>query len=463
MMEIPIVNGIYTDAGADFRVSYPVNMRPVAVATGISAYYLRPCDGITHLSDGPGNDRGGINWNGRHIRVMGRYLVEISAEGRVSRLGDVGDGGQCSFDYGFDRLAIAAGGKLHYLQGSTLTTVTDPDAGTVKDLIWVDGYYLLTDGEYLIVTELNDPTSINPLKYGSSEVDPDPVLGVLKLRNEPHALNRYTIEVFENAGGAGFPFARINGAQITRGVAGTHAATVWNDAIAFVGGGRNEAVSVYLGANAQTTRIATDEVDRILAGYSAAQLSECIVESKVDGGENCLLVHLPGETLCYDATASSGIGQPVWFVLRSSGRYRGRNLVHVDGRWYVGDTWSPELGYLDDRDGRHFGADVPWEFATPVLYNGGKSGIIHRLELTGLTGRAPFGLDPTVTTAHSHDGATWSQEWPARTGRLGERDARVCWFGLGMIRHWRVQRFSGRSSARFTVARLDAEVEPLSV
>ena len=78
---------------------------------------------------------------------------------------------------------------------------------------------MLTDGEFLIVTELNDPFSVSPLKYGSSEADPDPVKAILKLRNEPYALNRYTIEVFDNVGGEGFPFQRIEGAQTQTGKA----------------------------------------------------------------------------------------------------------------------------------------------------------------------------------------------------------------------------------------------------
>ncbi len=87
----------------------------------------------------------------------------------------------------------------------------------------MDGYFLSTDGEFLIVTELNDPTQVNPLKYGSSEADPDPVNAVLKLRNEVYAINRNTIEVFDNAGGDLFPFQRIEGAQIQKGAIGTFA------------------------------------------------------------------------------------------------------------------------------------------------------------------------------------------------------------------------------------------------
>jgi hypothetical protein len=242
-MQIPILSGIFTDNGPDFRTSYPVNLVPTPKQSGISTGYLRPGDGIVANGTGPGADRGGINWRGELYRVMGTKLVEISSAGVVTILGDVGGPVDelVTFDYSFSELAIASGGRLYYWDGLTLVQVTDPDLGVVLDVVWVDGYFMTTDGEFLVVTELTDPTQVNPLKYGSSEVDPDPVVALLKLRNEVYALNRNTIEVFDNVGGTLFPFQRIDGAQIQKGVVGTFACCVFEETIAFLGSGRNEA------------------------------------------------------------------------------------------------------------------------------------------------------------------------------------------------------------------------------
>ncbi len=206
-MQIPILNGIYTDNGPDFRTSYPVNMMPVPKNSGISSGYLRPGDGIVSNGSGPGVDRGGVSWNGTCYRVMGTKLVTVASNGAVTVLGDVGGPVDTlvTFDYSFDRLAIASGGRLYYWNG-VLTQVTDPDLGVVLDFCWVDGYFMTTDGTSLVVTELSDPTQVNPLKYGSSEVDPDPVVALLRLRNEVYALNRNTIEVFDNVAGEFSPF-----------------------------------------------------------------------------------------------------------------------------------------------------------------------------------------------------------------------------------------------------------------
>jgi hypothetical protein len=249
---IPIVSGIYTDSGPDVRASFPVNLMPVPKGSGVSQEYLRPVDGIVPFGTGPGVDRGGIEWQGTCYRVMGTKLVTVASNGTVTVLGDVGGTGYVTFDYSFDRLAIASGGNLFYWDG-TLTQVTDPDLGTVLDVVWVDGYFMTTDGEFLVVTDIGNPLSINPLKYGSSELDPDPVVALLKSRNEVYAVNRHTIEVFDNVGGSNFPFQRLDGAQIMRGAIGTNACCVFGDeGIAFLGGGRNEPPSIYLGINSSS-------------------------------------------------------------------------------------------------------------------------------------------------------------------------------------------------------------------
>jgi hypothetical protein len=465
-MQVPILNGVYTDNGPDIRTSYPVNLTPTPGANGISNGYLRPAEGIVEWGVGPGVDRGGVNWNGACYRVMGTSLVRVDSNGAITVIGDVGGSGYVTMDYSFDRLAIASGGRLYYYDGSTLTQVTDPDLGNVVDVVWVDGYFMTTDGESLVVTELTDPTQVNPLKYGSSEADPDPILALLKLRNEVYVLNRYTIEVFDNVGGDFFPFQRVEGAQIQRGVVGTHACCEYMDSIAFMGGGHNEPVSIYLGANGTSTQIATQEISRILEGYTESELSQCKLESRTDKNHWFLYVHLPDRTLVYDANASRVVNQPVWHVLTSSlvgfARYRAQNHVRAYDKWIVGDPNSNKIGFLDDSVGSHWGDDVRWEFGTVIFYNEGRGALFHQLELVSLTGRMALGVTPRITTSYSLDGITWSQPKSIEVGTVGQLAKRLVWFQQGFMRHWRIQRFQGDSSSHLSFVRLEARLEPLA-
>lgn len=465
-MQIPVLSGSYTDSDADFRSSYPINLIPVPKDNGIAKGYLRPADGIVQHGEGPGVDRGGFNWSGGHYRVMGTKLVLITAGGDVNVLGDVGGLGQVSFDYSFDRLAIASSGRLFYLEGSTLTPVTDPDIGVVLDVIWVDGYFMTTDGEFLVVTELNDPFAVNPLKYGSSEADPDPVKGLLKIQNEVYALNRYTIEVFDNIGGNLFPFARIEGAMIQKGIIGTHCACEFADAVAFLGSGKQEAPAIYIGANATATKISTREIDQILATYTEAQLALTVLEKRVDKGHQHLWVHLPDRVLVYDLAGSTAVQEPLWFYLTSAiegfSQYLAKNLVWVYDRWNCGNPTSGKLGILDDSLSTQYGARARWEFGTTIVYNEGNGAVFHELELVCLTGRVASGINPTISTSYSLDGQTWSDEKFVHVGTIGDRTKRIAWRRLGKMRNWRIQRFKGNSDSHISIARLEAQLEPLA-
>jgi hypothetical protein len=467
-MEVPILNGIYTSTAGDFRVEYPRNMVPVILNSGISKGYFRPADGIVSLGTGPGVDRGGIEWEGLLYRVMGTKLVSISSTNVVTVIGDVGGEGKVTLDYSFDYLAIASSGKLYLYRSSTgLQQVTDPDLGTVVDVVWVDGYFMTTDGEFLIVTELNDPFSVNPLKYGSSEADPDPIVALLKVRNEVYALNRHTIEVFDNVGGQLFPFQRVEGAQVQRGAIGTHACCVFQESIAFIGGGRNEAPSVWLISGSNAERISTREIDQLLTEFTEEELSNVLMEARVDKGYRHLYIHLPNQTLVFDAAATTGAGAPVWFTLATSivgdGQYRAKNLVWVYNRWNVGDPTSTAFGYLSESLSSHWGVLNGWEFATIILYNESRGLVFHELELIALTGNSIFGTDPSIWTSYTEDGLTWSQERICKAGMTGVRGKRLSWLQQGRMRQWRAQKFRGTSDAQLTVARLEARVEPLAV
>lgn len=470
MPAISVIAGARADNAPDIRTSYPINMVPVPRQTGISPGYLRPGDGIVSAGTGPGVDRGGICWFGTCYRVMGSKLVKLPVGGGTPTvLGDVGGtDSQVQMDYSFDYLAICSEGNLFLLStAEVFGQNVDPDLGAAYDVVFIDGYFVLTDGSYLIVTELGDPYSVNALKYGSSEVDPDPVVGVMKINNELYAINRHTIEIFNNIGGELFPFQRVEGTRIDKGAVGTSAFCYFMGAVAFLGSGRNEAPGIYVGQNAETNKISSREVDIILSEYSEETLSTVLLETKVEKSHNLLLVHLPDQCLVFDGAATQATGTPVWYILSSSlvgtGQYRAKNHVWNTERWIVGDPQSSNYGYLDNTISTHWGERVGWEFTTDILYNESMGAIIHELELVAWPGRVPLGVDPTIWASYSTDGATWSMEKSVAAGKIGERNKRLRWMQNGYMNNYRIQRFRGTSDAHLIVSRIEAKMEGLNV
>lgn len=471
MPQISLLSGVVSDTNADWRSSYPVNYIPVPKDTGISKGALRAAPGLTALgAGGPGIDRGSINWNEVDYRVMGTSLVSVSSAGVVTTIGTISGSGPVSLDYGPTYLMIVGDLKAWLYDGTTLTQITDGDLGDVIDGLWVDGYFLFTDGIYLIVTELNNPFSIDPLKYGASEADPDPIVGNLKFRNEVYAMNRYTTEVFDNIGGTGFPFQRVPSGMIGKGCVGTHAKTLFAETFAWVGSGRNEPCSVYIASGGSAQKIATREVETRLAAYTEDELAACEVEARADRMHHHLMIHLPNETLVYDALASLVTGEPIWFFLSTGiigpgdepAAYRARHFTWCYGKWIVGDTEDGRIGYVDESVITQYDEVAGGRFDTMNLYNASKGAIVWSLELVGTTGRSPGSENPTVFHSYTLDGLNWSQERTARMGTAGQTTQRVVFRECGCMENIRGERFRTANATPISWSRLEAELEPLN-
>ncbi len=463
-MKLPILKGVYTNNASDVRTAYPHNIEVIAMETGVDTSYLRQTKGIEYLTEAPGPDRGGINWNEICYRVSGSKLISVSQAGLITILGDVEDNGlPVSLDYSFTLLCIVSNKKVFYFDGSVITQLTDPDLGQIIDVVFMSSFFLFTDGNSLITTDINDPYSISPFNYGSSEADPDPVVALKKIRNEAYAVNRYTCELFDVIGGEFFPLQRIEGAQLQKGAVGTKACTVFSDVLAFVGSGRNEAVSVYMGINSETVPVSTREIDQIIQSHTTNDLTLCIVENRFSEGQQLLYIHLPRITLLYDAAASKMMQTPVWTILSSGENYRARFFTRCYDLWLLGDTITNNIGFLIEDSSKQWGLNIQWEFSTVILYNDGMGVIVHQLELAGLYGRVDSAdTDPVISASYSLDGESWSYEQFIRAGKVGARNKRLVWLRQGQFRNFRIYRFRGDSKSLVTVLRLEAKLEPLS-
>jgi hypothetical protein len=461
-MRIPLLSGVLADNTAEFLQSYPVNLEVVPVDNKIAAAQFRATSGAIPFLTGPGIDRGGINWLGTHYRVMGTKLCQIDSA--ITQLGDVGGTGPVTLDYSFDRLIIRSGTNLFYYSPTLgLIQVTDPDLGPVIDCMWIDGYTMTTDGTNVIVTDLNDPTSVQPIKYGSAEEDPDPITGLIKIRNEPYIIGRNTIQVVQDVGGIGFPFTDVTGASIPMGCVGPLAKCAYADSFAFCGSARNEAIGIYIAGDGSANRISTRAIDDELA--KVADPSQIILESRTYREERRLLVHLPTKTLVFQLDATKLLQeQEVWYVAQSGegNPYRLRHAVELNGKFYVGDTESSQIGLLTDTVQTHFGEVAQWQFDVGPVYNDSKGGIVNKIELIALPGRAPFSATGTIFMSMTRDGQTFSVERPLPAGLAGEFAKRLQWRPRTNFRTWIGFSFRGLGAFMPGFAGLEADITALN-
>lgn len=464
MPQISIVSGIYSNGIADYRQSVPVNYYPVVLPTGMSDSYLRQTPGVRQFASGVGAERGSVEFNGLLYKVSGTTLIRVYANGVVESLGIIPGSGRVAIASSIDRICFVADGRgFYWTDSGGLVEITDPDFARAIDVIYIDGYFLFIDESFIFNSDLNNPTSINPLSFGSAEVEGDPNVAVVKVRNEPYICGTETIEVFQNVGGSGFPFARVNGAMITKGVVGTFAACELEDALFFVGNGRGEAPSIYIASGGQANKVATDEMEKIIQALTSAQLAEIYCETYTANGQYFVLVHLTEQTLVYDLNGSRAAGSALWHVRKSDHiGYRLRGFIRIFDKWIVGDSMDGRIGEVRDDLPTEYDDSVFREFTTPLGFVEGREFVVHSATLYGLPGRTALQTNPRVSMSISRDGITYGQERWVESGKHGQFGFKPAWRQLGRANYQMSLKFRVANESFFTPARLEIEVEPMN-
>lgn len=466
-----LLDGIYSTKDK-ISTSLPVNLIPYELninRDGGMDGYLAVSDGIETITTVGEAIRGITYWNGLVYFVKGSKLKSYSEAGTIATIGDVGtDRLPVTFDYSFTYLAVTSNLNLFLYDGTTLSQVTDDDLGDIFKVRFVDGYFFLTDGEHIVVTELDDPFSINPLKYGSSEYDPDSIVGMDRVRDELLVINRHTIETFRNVGGSGFPLARIEGGMVMIGAIGRYAYGSVDGVLFFVGGGRNEPIAVYsLTSSTSTAKVSNREIENIINAYPS-EIQKNIQLEILKGLDSRLVlyVHLPDKTLALDLTASQKLDNAryIWYMLSSSetgiGAYEGRYHTYAYGNWFVGGYSVLKFGKLSREINTHFGQDVAWSINTPIVYNKGHGVVLNSLELVCFPGRGAVN-DEYISLERSNDGLLWSSPVYSSAGNIGNRTKRIIWFRLGAIRNYAMFRISGRAQSRLMLIDVVPNIIPL--
>ena len=470
--QLPIFSGQLSDNTADWRDALPVNVqhvaKPILGATG----YLRSAPGLVAAGTGQGPDRGGIyNANQqKHFRLSGRNLIEYNTDGTHMMRGEILGNDQAVFLYSFQSTLVISGRNVYRMPNSgTLTRIDDPDLGQILDGVWIDGYFIFADTRSnLVQTEILDETSIDVTNYGSSEIDPDPILGVGVLYNRLLAFNENSIEFYFNAGNPAldFQFTRIPEQTIPIGIVGTRAKVRGSDIDGnqyyyILGGGDNEPVTFRITAQGTAPRIATREIDEILATYTADELSACLMETRRELDHDFMIAHLARHTLIYDLATSKAVGQPAWTIHRQA---ENMPTTWVNGvfdprlnAWIYGDKDTNRIGRLDHSIDTHYGDNVEQIFYTPAVPVEGRR--IQNLTIIPLPGRAPIGRDPVLFVEASQDGLLFSHPREMAIGTRGRYRDRYNLRKLGYFKNWVMFRFRKFNDTPVSFAKLMIRVE----
>lgn len=463
-VQIPIMKGDKIGVETDYRDALPVNMYAVKRDILGSPGYMIMYPGLTQIGTGEGIDRGG-NYNERftnQYRISGESLVSVSSGGVSSVLGSIPGTLQAAMPYSFNTQAVIANGDMFlYSPTSGFEQITDPDLGEPIDGVWVDGYYFLTDGEFLYHTDITDETSIDPLKFATAEFMPDPSLGVAKTQdNKVMVFGRYSLEYFVDVATDNFAFQRVETRAQKIGIVATHAKCESNGNFYITGGRKDAAVGVHIIGIGNSSKISTREIDKVLAAYTEPQLSDMRMESRTENDVMFILIHLPNETLCFNASIAAAFGkESAWSILKTDVQgddpYRAINGV-FDARsaqWVYGDKLTGIIGKLDNTVATHYGAIIEWLLYTPFIKFEKMS--VDELELETIPGYTGSS-DATVAVSATYDGVINGSEKWVDYGDIQQYSHRFIIRRLGYVSDWVAYKLRGASRSQMTFSGLKA-------
>ena len=462
---VTLIKGEKIGIETDYRDALPVNMYAVKKQILKAQGYMICYPGLTAFGNGPGIDRSG-NYNERleeHYRVSGQKFVKVGVNGSVSELGDIPGTSQARMDdfYSFNTQGIIADGKFFlYDSGTGFREVTDDDLGNPIDGVWVDGYYFMTDGDFLFHTDLTDESAIDPLKFATAEFMPDPSLGLAKTQdNKVLVFGRYTLEYFINAANVNFAFTRVQTRAQKIGIVATQAKCEGSKGFYITGGRKKESVAVHLIGIGSSTKISTREIDKLIEQYTEPELSDMRMEARAEKDVSFILVHLPGETLCFNETIAESFGKEVaWSILKSGvsgvAKYRAINGVFDSriAKWVYGDQRDTNIGLLDNAIFTQYEDIQEWELYTPLLKLEPYS--VDEIEIETIPGHTTD-IDAKVSVSLTYNGVTYGKEYFQLYGQPNDYNQRFFLRRLGQGNDWVGYKFRGATKSRMAFGLLE--------
>lgn len=440
-MPLPIIRGEQTDGQTDYVDYLPKNLLAVAKAVRGADSYLVSHDGLKQFSNYDVasaylGDRNGLynERQNRHFRVTGNSFVTLSPAGVVTEIGIIPGVVRCSFSYSFQSTLVSNGQSAwRFLDSGVVDEMTLPRMAI--DSVWISGFYMFTDSEYLFHTNALDEATINPTQYATAEISPDPIVGLLATQDDLlMVFGRFSTQYFYFTGGDNFAFGNISQKAINAGIVGTHAKTILSGDVFILGGRKNESPSFYIVAGGDIKPVSTRTVDKIVAQYTNEELASAVLESRTDERTALLIVRLPSHTLCFNWTFAQAAGfENAWSVLStgvSNDIWVGCNGVFdpVARKWIYGAINSGKTFELDKINGAHDGVATEYEFQTPIVPVMAK---IAKVEIDTITGYSE--TPQSVFMSISQDGAFFGTEWIEMFPPKGDRGGRYIRNRLGWI------------------------------
>jgi hypothetical protein len=475
-LPLPLGFSFYQSESAPFSSQRCVNWIPVvAESAALNTRALFQPPGLKQLVDSSiSGNRGALSMKEVPYFVNGNSLISVSSAGVVTNHGTIAGSGYVSMATNGQYMVIVAPGGNAYAYDNvalTLTQITDPDFRTSDTVVFKDGYFVFSssDGAVFFNSSLNDPFNYDALDFGTAEISSDKIVSLHVNHNELFVIGLETTELFQNIGGAGFPFQRIPGANIQKGSHARFSPLEFDNTFCFVGGGLNEQTAIWkVTGSASAQKISSDAIDKEIQRFTKAEIEASFSITFARHGQFLALftfesTRIASRTFVYNATASAYMQGNIWFELQTGvydNRWRVQSIVQAYGKLLVGDQSTGIIGEIDTDTLDYYGDEIFRSSTTAPFSENGMALFAGEFEATlqsgvGLT--VGQGSDPQIRMSFSDDGGrTFSDEFRRSIGKIGEYGHRSIWRQQGRFPVSRMIKLVVTDKVRANVIRLAA-------
>jgi hypothetical protein len=463
---------------ADAERSINVYTEITESGAGKSQATLYGTPGLTLFSNVAGTSGplpGGANmghqaytYNGvdRVLAIAGTTLYEIFQDGSYAVRGSVLINQPAHWAYNERQVAIATGTGFYYFdfESNVLAqiayTIQNADgtttAGTAfvaSDVEFIDGYLfaLITGTNQVTASAPFDATMWNPLDFTTKSGASDPAVGLAADHLQLYIFGAVTTEVYyDSANPTGFPFSRVVGGFIQRGMFSPSSQTEMDDGIFWIGANPGGGPVIYRNSGYSGLRISNHAVEAAMNSYPTAV--DAVSSYYVEDGHQFFLCHFPsanngnGHTWVYDTATQLWHERLFWN--QNLGQWQADPARYITfawnqqiaADWRNGNICLQSLNTYTTLDANGNSAPLRRQRTSPPIARTMNWNFFHEFELDLQTGLSlpttpNQGSFPLAILQFSDDGGyTWSNEIVTQLGQIGQTAYRALWRRLGSSR-----------------------------
>lgn len=411
--------------------------------------------------------------NGVLYAVVGGKFYTINSAGVKTEKGTlVTSAGRVSMDNNGTQIMIVDGtaGYIYTIATDTFAKITDPDFPGANMVTFLDGYFVFNKpgtGQFMI-TGLYDGMAIDALDIATAEAYPDLLTSLINDHRELWLFGEYSTEVWYNSGNASFPFERVQGAVIEKGIAARWSVAKMDNSLFWLAKDKNGEGYVVRANGYQPQVISTRAIEHQIASYS--DISDAWGYAYTQNGHGFYVITFPtgNATWAYDVTTGMWHERSSRNVQGEFKRHLANTYAFAYGKHLVGDFEDGDIYKMDMAVYTDNGEPIIRTRRTMHIGDEQKNLFYHRLQIEMEMGIGDFnyasnsfygyladgyyyadgsiaaGGDPIPGTSvnpqamlrWSDDGGhTWSNEHWVTIGKQGEYGKRAVWKRLGRSRN----------------------------